>query len=601
MSNETRRYRPIAKANMASLREIMENQALPAAEIDTDFRLIWANKSGRKLIGVSNDTIEEGVTLNQFVPKEYRDLTNRALMRIAQDNAAPSLSLRVIRPNGVNIPVEASAQRIIDDGSLVGFLLYAVDMSQWEHKTLDTPNSNLLELVVEYSPSGIVVLDENYTFEYVNARLCNILGRTRAEIIGHDFREFLHPDSITLVSDRYARRQRGEDVPTTYEFKMVREDGTIRDVEITSATMKDEDNSIRTVAQILDITGKKHSEQALYESERRYRSLVEGMVSGLGMDDADGQIVYANQALASMLGYSLDDLMGMNGADILHGHSRDDEIERKRRRRQGEIDHYEADLLRADGDLLPVLISASPLHGSDGEYLGSVAIFTDISELKEKEAEARFLLDLLLHDIGNQLQLIIAGTGFCDPETHPDMVDEGRQYVLDGAKRCLEIISKIRQSETGKSTSSPTVDFSSIVVSQVNILRNQYDVEVELDGFEQEIPIVADKAVSSLVWNLLENAVKHNPHKNKKIWVEGFREGSTFVFKIADNGIGMKEEGKKELFELGRQFGGVGLYLVRRLAAKYGAHLSVCDRIKGNPDEGLEVSIRFKSAKQMLQ
>ncbi|MBS3795553.1 MAG: PAS domain-containing sensor histidine kinase [Candidatus Thorarchaeota archaeon] len=596
MSDEIHQYQPIPKGDMVRLRDIMENQALPVAEIDRNFKLIWANRAGRKLIGVSKDAIDEGIHLDDFIPEEYRELAHGALMRIAQNEAASSVSLRVVRPDGLNIPVEASAQRVVDTGSLVGFLLYAVDMSERRNRISGTAeSSNLLELIVEYSPSGIILADDSFTIEYANARLCNILGRTRSELIGSDFRKFIHPDSVDLVSERYLRRQKGEDVPGVYEFKVLRCDGAPRDVEITSKTIIDEDGSMKVVAQILDITNMKSSQRALYESERRYRKLVESMDDGLGMDNADGEIIYANQTLASMLGYSREELLGMNGADILHGHSREDEIERKRRRRKGEIDHYETNLLRADGELLPVLISASPLHSPNGEYLGSVAIFTDVSEVKAKEAEVRFLLDLLLHDIGNQLQLIIAGADLCDPETHPDMVERGQQYLLDGAKRCLELISKIRQSESEKDTPPYPVDLSSIISAQIDILTAQYDVEVEIDGFENRVPIIADKAVSSLVWNLLENAVKHNPQQNKKVWMKGYQENQEVVLKIADNGLGLKNGGKKEVFELGRQFGGVGLYLVRRLAAKYDAHVSVGDRVSGSPAEGLEVTVRFKS------
>ncbi|MGV9169582.1 MAG: PAS domain S-box protein [Promethearchaeia archaeon] len=596
-SNETREPKQISKRDMLRLRDMMENQPVPTAEIDTNHTVLWANASGRRLLGVSKNTIKDGINLDEFVPDEYKKLVSRVLDRIGQNNTDSSLSLRIVRPDGMNIPVEASAQRIIHQHSLVGFLLHAVDVSQRRNKNFHTAeNSNLHEFVVEYSPSGILVVGDDFTFKYVNACLCNILGRTRSEIIGHDFRDFLHPDSMDFVSDRYLRKQKREKVPNTYEFKILRHDGTPRDVRITCTTMKGQDGLVKSVAQMLDITEKKRSQRALHESERKSRTLVETMNDGLGMDNTDGEIVYVNQALVSMLGYSRDEILGMNGADILHGHSRKEENERKRRRREGEIEHYECNLLQSNGELLPVLISASPLHSPDGEYLGSVAIFTDVSEIKDTEAEVRFLLDLLLHDIGNQLQLIIAGTDLCNMDVNSSMVDTGREYILDGAQRCLELISKIRQSETENDRPPHSIDITSIVEAEINLLSKRYPVEVMLSGFERDTLIMADKAISSLVWNLLENAVKHNPRKKKKVWVEGHREGREFVLKVADNGIGLRDEGKKGVFESRRSFGGVGLHLVRRLATKYSAPISVDDRVSGKTSQGLEVTVRFQSA-----
>lgn len=111
--------------------------------------------------------------------------------------------------------------------------------------------------IVENSHAGILIVGEDYKFIYVNDELCRILKYSREKIIGHDFREFLDEESKQLVADRYIKRQRGEKVPSRYEFNVVQKNGEKRRVEISSTVIKDSAGKVRTVAQILDITERK--------------------------------------------------------------------------------------------------------------------------------------------------------------------------------------------------------------------------------------------------------------------------------------------------------------------------------------------------------
>jgi PAS domain S-box-containing protein len=117
--------------------------------------------------------------------------------------------------------------------------------------------------IVENSHAGILIVGEDYKFIYVNDELCRILEYSREEIIGHDFREFLDEESKQLVADRYIRRQRGEKVPSRYEFNVVQKNGEKRRVEISSTVIKDSAGKVRTVAQILDITEHKKAEEEI--------------------------------------------------------------------------------------------------------------------------------------------------------------------------------------------------------------------------------------------------------------------------------------------------------------------------------------------------
>jgi PAS domain S-box-containing protein len=320
------------------------------------------------------------------------------------------------------------------------------------------------------------------------------------------------------------------------------------------------------------------------------------MDSGLAVDNTEGKIVLANEALCRMIGCdNAEQLIGVPITDILHGWTENKVFEKMEERKEGKIEHYEALLKHKSGSLIPIMISASPLYDPDGSFIGSIAIFTDVSDLKNVEAEVYFLLDLLLHDIGNQLQLVLAGGDFLEKDASPDEIMRSKRYVMDGALRCLELIQKVRKAEESKTDPLGPINIARVIRAESELLFKQRGVKVDIGNLPEKIIVLADQAVSQLVWNLLENAVVHNPKidTEKIVRVRGKSKSKSFWLSVSDNGPGLKDLKKNELFDPSRRYGGVGLHLVRRLAEKYGDTPKVVDRVKGKPDQGLEIKVKF--------
>ena len=578
-------------------RKIADEMLLSVFEFDLDLNLIYANPHALELLAMDSKELQKGMTVDELIAPEQVTVVHAGFEALTKGIAPTALSLRARRRDDIQVPIEVYAQRIVENKKHVGFTVYVVDMSR--RRSIEeklSEEEEFLRATIEHSQAGVLVVGTDYKFEYVNDRLCDILGRTHGELLGRDFRSVLHPDSVELVADRYIKRQKGIRVPSTYEFKILHSDGTVREVQITSTVIKGSTGDVKTVGQILDTTEEKENKRALEASERRYRSLVETMVDGLGIDDMNGVITYVNNALCEMLGYSREELIGMRDEEILHGYDQEKFNKSMMARKEGFVEQYEAQLIKKTGELLPAIVSAAPLPSPNGDYIGSFALFTDVSALKSAEAEVRFLLDLLLHDIGNQLQLIIAGADLWNKESSLDVIESAQAYIRDGAQRCMDLILKIRSAEESKVEPLRPIDLIEVVKGEAHLLSTQLGVEPEIIGLPDNLIVYADSALNHLIWNLLENAIKHNPNGKRRVWITGEGKGGVFELSIADNGRGLIDSQKQQLFNTGRRFGGVGLHLVRRITNKYGIQLYVEDRVENKPEEGLKVIIAFRIA-----
>ena len=138
----------------------------------------------------------------------------------------------------------------------------------------------------------------------------------------------------------------------------------------------------------MDVTERKQAEEALRESEKQFRRIVETTNEGILLADSDGKIRFANQRMAQMLGYTVDELVGKMGVELVVD---DEEIDKAhemtRKRQEGIKEHYEIRMQRKDGGDVWLLASGTPVHDEEGRHIGNLGMYADITERKRAEAE----------------------------------------------------------------------------------------------------------------------------------------------------------------------------------------------------------------------
>ncbi len=143
------------------------------------------------------------------------------------------------------------------------------------------------------------------------------------------------------------------------------------------------------VALVVGSHERQEAEAALQASEERYGLLVESMNEGLTVVDADWIITYANQRFCEMLGYTREEIEGTHAPDLIDEQQRNAFSHQTERRREGDEAPYELTWRHKNGQAIELLVSPRILTGPDGEYEGSFAILTDITERKSAEQQLR--------------------------------------------------------------------------------------------------------------------------------------------------------------------------------------------------------------------
>ncbi len=241
--------------------------------------------------------------------------------------------------------------------------------------------------------ASTIIIIEGSKFIYANPHAETLIGYSPAEILNMNFWEVVHPDFRELVKERGFARQNGDDVPSSYEFKIITKSGKEKWVQ-TSATLTEFDGKKCTLAIVFDITGRKKSEETLMQSEEKFRAVSESMPAQIVIFQGS-KFVYANPYSEIITGYSQEELQNMNFWDLVHDDFKELARERGLARQRGEniTDNYELKIITKSGEVKWINYSARII-----DYQGKPAVLgiaTDINESKKiqetiKESEERY-------------------------------------------------------------------------------------------------------------------------------------------------------------------------------------------------------------------
>jgi PAS domain S-box-containing protein len=366
---------------------------------------------------------------------------------------------------------------------------------------------------------------------------------------------------------------------------------------------------------ISDITEHKRVEQALRESEERFRRIFEEGPLGLALVGRDYRFVKVNSALCKMVGCSEEVLLQMSFTDITHPDDLGDDVELAKRLFRREIPSYRMQkrYMKKNGETIWINLTASIILDHDGEPLYGLAMIENITEVKrtQEEALARQKLESLgtlaggiAHDFNNLLGGVLTQSELALTELDAgSSCEEELKAIREAAIRGSEIVRQLMIYAGKESEAIGWVDLSKIVEQMLALLKVSVSKHAVMRAdLAPELPAIrANPAqLRQIVMNLITNASDAVGDRDGVIRVitrratlrgesavsESLPAGDYLTLEVSDTGSGMSPETQRRVFDpffTTKSAGhGLGLAVVSGIVRSLGGEI----RLTSEPGKG---------------
>jgi PAS domain S-box-containing protein len=485
----------------------------------------------------------------------------------------------------------------------------AIDHQQ--HELLRQSQQDLSDFV-ENAIFGLHWVAADGTIIWANQAELDLLGYTREEYIGHSITEF-HADQDTIAD--ILQRLLSDQVVQNYEADLRCKDGSIRRVLIDSNSSWRNGEFVRTRCFTRDITDRKLAEEALRQSEQKFRAIFDGMFQFMGVLTPAGILIEANRTALDAIGANAKDVIGqMFWATSWWTHSPVLQEKLKdaiMRAAQGELVRFEAEHILADETAIFVDFTLKPVFDEGGKVIMLIPEGRDITDRKQAElelqsqkqdlarsnAELQQFAYVASHDLQEPLRMITSYLELLE-RRYKGQLDERADkfiaYAVDGATRMQTLINDLLSySRVGTSTQDwKSVDCEKIVQ---NVLSNLHLSIVQSHAVitHDSLPKVnADPSqLTQLFQNLISNAIKFRREAAApRIHIGVDCTDGKWLFSVQDNGIGMEVQYLERIFIIFQRLHskteypgtGIGLAVCKKIVERHGGHLQV----ESQPDHG---------------
>jgi PAS domain S-box-containing protein len=489
--------------------------------------------------------------------------------------------------------------------------------------------------IVESSPMGMHMyrLESNDRLVFVGANPAanRLLGVDNSQFIGKTIEEAFPPLAETEVPERYRRAaQMGEPWQTEQiEYEDAKINGAFEVYAFQTSPGK-------MVALFLEITERKRIEEALKESEEKYRHMVENINDVIFAMDREGVFTYMSPTIVTFTELEPGEIVGQHYSDFVHP---DDQPKLSRlfgERLAGKIAPAEYRIMTRSGGLRWVRSSSRPLI-SGGEIVGLQGVLVDITEAKKAEEEREHLETQLrhiqkmeaigqlaggiAHDFNNLLSPILGYAELLFMELHPDDPRFGSvEQIHKAANRARDLTRHLTAFGRKQVIEMKPLDLNDSVSGFEKMLRRtiREDIEIQLRLNRSPSPVLADiSMIEQILMNLAVNAQDAMPdggtlsiETDELIIDKGFcrehpevQPGRHITLVVRDTGIGIEDENLERLFEpffTTKEKGkgtGLGLATVYGIVKQHNGAI----RASSVPGKGTTFTIYFPRAEKTVE
>ena len=428
--------------------------------------------------------------------------------------------------------------------------------------------------LVESSPDAIVIhVDGKIAFVNDAAVKLGGAGNTR-ELVGRNLMDFVHPEYRGLVEDRVrAATVQGKELPVIEE-KFVRLDGVTIDVEVSSIPFTFEG---RTGAQVVirDITERKRAEEALRQSEERYRSLVYSARDAIFTLSPEGILTSLNPAFETITGWKTEEWIGRSFTSLVHPDDHPTAVSNFKRMMVGElVPVHELRIRTKKETFVSGEFTITPQRLRD-RVVGMIGIARDITERKKLEENLRqaqkmeslgTLAGGIAHDFNNILAIILGHASLHEKgDKSPEKFSQSIEAIISATNRGAGLVRQLLTFARKAESLTEPIQLNETIQDLLKLLHETFPktILIQTDLTAELPPIGGDSTqINQVLINLCVNARDAMPAGGKLMittkLIAGdlvrsrFPEASAAEYEqvdIADTGFGMDESTRGRIFE----------------------------------------------------
>jgi PAS domain S-box-containing protein len=260
-----------------------------------------------------------------------------------------------------------------------GYIVIQQDVTQQKELFIKLKEREQLhQALIEDSLEG-VVLAMDFNFYYVNKVFCDMTGYSFEELKSMTPIEVIAPEDRERLTEYHQMRMRGENPPHTYLANFLKKDGSVFLAEMTTSSIEIGGKKASFIS-MRDITEKMKMENALRESEEKYKTLIENATDGIVITQ-NGQLKFANRSMCEMMGYTQEEMLDRSFFDFVVEEDHEVMIRYHKRRMKGEYFNalYRSRFIRKDGSIITV-----ELNSRTSYYNNLPAAFIVIRDISDR-------------------------------------------------------------------------------------------------------------------------------------------------------------------------------------------------------------------------
>lgn len=426
------------------------------------------------------------------------------------------------------------------------------------------------------APVGIA-MQSSRRFRQVSQRFCSMLGYEEDELIGRSpvilYKTFQHAKSVGDA----IRTQLTEKGAAHIETRWVRKDGKVIDVLLMAVAMEDTDSKAGLIFTALDITGRKQAEEALSESEKRFRNYFELSLAGIAITTPKMEWIEVNDRLCDLLGFTREELKCRSLVDLLlpEEHLAGDRVPSDVSTGLTGLINAERRFLKKDGTHLYALVSSRSVCRENGEADYVITLIQDVTDRKKLEAQLLqaqkmeaigTLAGGIAHNFNNLLMGIEGFTSLIlydmdAGHSHYDKLRSVEELVRSGADLTKQLLGF---AQGGKYEAKPT-NLNTLVDRSSQLFgRTRPEIVLEKKLQEDVWTVEVDRGqIEQVLLNLYVNAWQAMPGggtlclRTDNVIMDNSGEdapdnrlpGAYIRISVTDTGVGMDERTKERIFD----------------------------------------------------